>query len=61
MHRALAGCAVTFEDEEYPASERDAIYYVRALQPATPAINAAGLRVEYDARGRAVGSAPWVR
>ncbi len=53
-----AGCAVSFEDEEYPASGRDAVYYVRALQTATPAINAAGLRVEYDAQGRALRSTP---
>ena len=49
---------MSFEDEEYPASGRDAVYYVRTLQAATPAINAAGLRVEYDAHGRAVRSTP---
>jgi hypothetical protein len=53
-----AGCAVEFQDDEYPISERDAVYYVRALQRETPAINGANLRTEFDAAGRAVAVSP---
>jgi hypothetical protein len=45
-----AGCRVEFED---PELERDTVYYVRALQEPTPAINGAGLRASFDARGEA--------
>jgi len=49
-----AGCVVRFDDPDYPASGRSAVYYVRALQEPAPAINAANLRTEYDAEGNAV-------
>ena len=49
-----AGCRASFEDEEFTGSGRDAVYYVRALQSETPAINGANLRTEFDAEGRAV-------
>jgi hypothetical protein len=52
------GCTVRFRDDEYAAAGRPAVYYVRALQPEAPAINAAGLRAELDAEGRAVGVRP---
>jgi hypothetical protein len=53
-----AGCVVSFADEEFAAAGRDAVYYVRALQAATPAINGANLRTEFDAEGRALRVAP---
>ncbi len=53
-----AGCSASFEDEEFAASGRDAVYYVRALQAETPAINGANLRTEFDAEGRAIRITP---
>jgi hypothetical protein len=46
-----AGCAMEFEDDEFPGSGRDAVYYVRVLQEQTPAINGANLRTRFDASG----------
>ncbi|MGH0033096.1 MAG: DUF3604 domain-containing protein [Myxococcota bacterium] len=45
------GCRVRFEDAEFAARGRDTIYYVRALQAETPAINGANARVRRDASG----------
>ena len=53
-----AGCLVRFEDSEYQESGRPAVYYARALQAATPAINGANLRTELDAAGNAVRTSP---
>lgn len=52
------GCVVRFDDPEFGAAERDSVYYVRALQEATPAINAAGVRAEFDVDGNAVRVEP---
>lgn len=49
-----AGCQVEFDDPEFASSARDAVYYVRALQEPTPAVNGAGLRTELDGNGNAV-------
>lgn len=38
------GCVVELEDPEFVAAGRDAIYYARAVQEPTSAINAGGLR-----------------
>jgi hypothetical protein len=46
-----AGCTAEFEDEDFVTGERDAVYYVRAIQEPTPAVNAAGLRCKADATG----------
>ena len=53
-----AGCVVRFEDPEYPASGRDVLYYARAIQKQTPAINGANLRARFDAEGNAVSIEP---
>ena len=52
------GCRVEFEDPEFAGSGRDAVYYVRALQEATPALNARNLRTGFDTAGRAVSVRP---
>jgi hypothetical protein len=56
--RDPAGCVVRFEDAEFHHGGRDTVYYVRVLQPPTPAINAANLRTRFDARGRPLAVSP---
>jgi hypothetical protein len=53
-----AGCAVRFEDPEFAAAGREAVYYVRALQEATAAVNGSNLRASFDADGNAVAVTP---
>jgi hypothetical protein len=53
-----AGCVARFEDAAFASAARDTVYYVRALQAETPAINGATLRTRFDAEGRAVAVAP---
>jgi len=52
------GCVVRFADPTFARGGRDSVYYVRALQAETPAINGANLRAEFDAEGRAVSVRP---
>lgn len=49
-----AGCVLTFEDPEYGASARDAVYYARAFEPEKPTINGDNLRCERDESGACV-------
>jgi hypothetical protein len=49
-----AGCVVRFEDPDFAAFRRDAVYYVRAIEEPRPTINANSLRCEYDAEGNCV-------
>ncbi len=46
-----AGCTVEFDDPSFILNGRPATYYVRAIQEPTPAVNAGGLRCDYDAQG----------
>jgi Protein of unknown function (DUF3604) len=45
------GCAVQFEDPDYAASGRSAVYYVRAIEEPSPAVNAGNLRCKRDESG----------
>lgn len=49
-----AGCTFTFTDPEYETLGRDTLYYARAVQEKTPAINGANLRCEFDADGNCI-------
>ncbi len=52
------GCAVEFSDPYFMSTGRDALYYVRAIQEPTEAINAGGLRCSRDASGACVSVDP---
>ena len=51
-------CSVAFEDPEFTEQGREMIYYVRAIQQATPAVNAGNLRCEYDEEGTCIAVNP---
>ncbi len=51
-----SGCVIRFEDDEFGSGDR--VYYARALQSPTPAINGANLRTRFDGEGNAIGVAP---
>jgi hypothetical protein len=48
------GCVVSFTDPDYETAGRNAVYYVRAFETPAPAVNAGGVRCEYDAAGRCI-------
>lgn len=48
------GCSGEFEDDEFAATARDAVYYARAIQEPRLTINAEGLRCEFDEEGRCI-------
>ncbi len=45
------GCVVEFGDADFLAGGRDVLYYARAVQEPTQAVNAGGLRCTYNAAG----------
>ena len=47
-----AGCSVRFSDPDFVRNGRDALYYVRAIQEPSPAVNGGQLRCKFDASGR---------
>jgi hypothetical protein len=53
-----AGCVVHFDDPEFPASGRDTLYYVRAIQEPTLAVNGGLLRCVHDESGQCVEVRP---
>ncbi len=45
------GCVVQFEDADFAAAARDTVYYVRAIEEPSPAVNAGNLRCQRDESG----------
>ncbi len=54
----VEGCTVEFEDPEFVEGAREALYYVRALQEPTPAVNGDPMRCERDAAGACLAARP---
>jgi hypothetical protein len=52
------GCAAEFDDPDFVAGQREFIYYARAIQEPTPAVNAGGLRCTYNDQGDCVAVHP---
>ncbi|MCP4751640.1 MAG: DUF3604 domain-containing protein [Proteobacteria bacterium] len=52
------GCVFEFEDPEFKAAARDTVYYVRAIQEPSLAVNADLVRCEYDAEGNCIKANP---
>ncbi len=52
------GCVIEFEDDEGSVVRRPASYYVRAIEKPSPAVNAGGLRCEFDWSGKCVDVDP---
>jgi len=48
------GCQVEFIDEQFEGSNREIVYYVRAVQEPTDAINGSGLDCNLDENGRCI-------
>ncbi len=53
-----AGCVVEVDDPDFLAGDRETVYYARAVQEPTPAVNAGFLRCRYDDAGRCVEVRP---
>lgn len=46
------GCSFEFEDPDFVRDGRETVYYVRAIEEASEAVNAALMRCEYDSDGQ---------
>ncbi|TGL64246.1 DUF3604 domain-containing protein [Leptospira sarikeiensis] len=53
-----SGCEAEFQDPDYARLGRDALYYVRAIEEPSPAVNGGQLRCEYDDQGRCIKVKP---
>jgi hypothetical protein len=53
-----AGCSVDFEDADFVGAGRETIYYVRAIEEPSPAVNAGGVRCKYNAAGECIEAHP---
>jgi hypothetical protein len=49
-----AGCEVQFDDPEFVAGQREYVYYARALEEPSLAVNAGGLRCKYNDKGECI-------
>ena len=47
-------CIITFSDSDFESSKRDALYYVRAIEKESKAVNADNLRCKLDNFGRCI-------
>ena len=54
----VPSCTVEFSDPDFARGGRDSVYYVRAIQQASPTMNAANLRCEFDATGSCIAVDP---
>jgi hypothetical protein len=52
------GCVVQFEDPDFASGGRDAVYYVRAIEEPSSAVNAGGLRCKRDESGQCLAVSP---
>ena len=48
------GCEIEFSDEDYSSSNRDTIYYVRAIQESSPVVNGGNLRCTFNEQGECI-------
>lgn len=53
-----AGCSVSFSDPEFESAGRDALYYVRAIEAPSVAVNADNLRCSRESNGECRESNP---
>ncbi|MGB4055929.1 MAG: hypothetical protein WBK07_08425, partial [Porticoccaceae bacterium] len=51
-------CTIEFDDPDFAAEGRDALYYIRALEEPIATINGANLRATFDNQGNVVNTDP---
>ena len=47
-------CQISFEDEQFSIGQRDAVYYVRAIEEPSPKLSADPLGCEFDENGKCI-------